>query len=171
MKYLLILIIPVFAFADAIKRKPYNASIFQVGSIQKSILSDVDFFSLHGNCWRKMNGGSLAGTDLASKGSLPNSSNRFLRNAGDSGVVLRGIQEDTLGGHRHWISNAPYDDGNAIYITTNSQLAGLIADAGVYNENDPMSIYGRNMGLMGGVETRPKNTTVNLFVKVSEKCD
>lgn len=176
MKILLTLIIlslsQVFA-QGVIKSSDYNNKIFQIGSIQKSILSESRFIEIHGNCWRKLNGAPITGTSLSEKiPTLPDASSRFLRNSGSPSAPAVGqTQEDSLGPHRHWISNGPYDDGNGSGSNANNQRSGLVADANSYSPDDPMYQYGRNILPAGGTETRPKNITVNMFVKVNNECN
>lgn len=157
-----------------IKSKQFNADIFQIGSIQKSILSVLKFQELHGNCWREMNGGNIASTDLSSLKSittLPNADSRFLRNKGVNSATVGSLQDDSLGSHRHWISNGPFDDGNGSGSNGNSQVSGLMADAGAYSDSDPMYNYGRYILPAGSSETRPVNVTVNMFIKVNHDCE
>lgn len=47
------------------------------------------------------------------------------------------------GSHRHWASDADWDDGNWTGTTGNGQYHGMFADAGGYSENDPNKSVGR----------------------------
>ena len=66
-------------------------------------------------------------------------------------------------GHKHWISGAPYDDGNGSGAGSNNQMYGLWADAGSYSANDPNYGYGRyNLSATTGISASSStSTTVN----------
>lgn len=80
---------------DKISAKVFNESTFGVGSIHQSLLTEVQFQSQHGDCWVKMAGQSLAGSDYANitgNDTLPSSGGRFLRNYGGNSVPLGQVQ-------------------------------------------------------------------------------
>jgi len=173
--FVLFFSITTFSYANNITSKKYNGEIFQIGSIQKSLLSISKFQELHGDCWRLINGQSISNTDLSNLkqiSNIPNADSRFLRNKGDNSVAVGSLQEDSLGSHRHWISNGPYDDGNGSHSNQNSQMFGLWADSGSYSVNDHNSSVGRyTLDSPNYPETRPKSFVINMFVKVSYECN
>ena len=82
---------------------------------------------------------------------------RFVLAAGDiySGGDLGGEAEHELSieeipSHRHWISNAAWDDGNGTGTTGTNQDNGLWSDAGSYQVNDQNKSNGRYDCWAGG---------------------
>lgn len=165
---------------DLIKLKNHKGRVFSLGSIQQSILSEEEFQNLSGNCWIQLNPSSgtsvdISGSDLSSltsKSSLPNIKDTFLSNSGGNSGSVGTIQNETVKKHRHWISNGPFDDGNATGNMTNTQRYGLWGDAGSYSVNDHNSSIGRYSAYHNkDGETRPKNLSVNIFIKINRNCN
>ena len=74
---------------ESIAAKEINASMFHIGSIQTSLLTLAQFQVQTGDCWVKINGQNVSGSDysvITGLNSLPLGEGRFLRNIG--GVPL-----------------------------------------------------------------------------------
>lgn len=196
MKYLIFSILFV-SFANAnvdqgqkIKANQYNGDTFQIGSIQQSILTQAEFQALAGDCWIKMSGQTLSGTDLvaitgsrdgsgtgninddglSAMNSLPNADGRFLRSSGGNAVNLGEQQDDAIKSHAHrWehsfnsqtLSASNQSTG---YFAPWFNGGGLALDGPTYKEDD---------ATIGQItdETRPVNITVNTFIKVNKECN
>lgn len=162
---------------DVVDSNSFHSRMYSVGSLQQSILEESEFLLKAGPCWKMLNnsnganiditGSTLAG--LLGKNTLANIRGTFLANAGGGSSSLGSIQEGKVKVHRHWISNAPWDDGNFTGMMTNGQMFGLWADAGVYSANDHGSSAGRYSGWHNqGGEVRPKNLGINTFIKIND---
>lgn len=163
---------------DQIKAIEYNNSKFTIGDIKHSVLSLVNFQSLHGSCWIQLNQGSdnsdinISGSDLAllNGNTIKSSSGRVLRASGGNSASLGSTQEDSLQGHRHSFSlNGGWGPGSS--------------DGGKFRAdlNSPKNAWSGTVGtpLSDGVngtprtsnETRMKNLTVNMFLKINHNCN
>lgn len=167
---------------DLITPAKIESRSFHIGSIQQSFLNEADFISLAGNCWKILNHPlgnpiDISDSDLATligKNSLPNIRGAFIANSGGNSSAVGTIQTEMVKTHRHWVSNAPYDDGNKGGLMTLNQRYGLWADAVAngYSVNDHKSPYGRYSGWHNqSGETRPKNIGVNTFIKINYNCN
>jgi hypothetical protein len=73
MKYLFFSLILISSFnlsaqvnsGDTIKAKDFNGSVFHVGDIKQSLLTEIQFQQVAGDCWVLLKGQSVAGTDYA----------------------------------------------------------------------------------------------------------
>jgi len=138
-----------------------NIEIFQVGEIKISLLSVEKFKSLYGNAWVLMDGANQEGTqyaELTGNKTVPDARGAFLRmynNGRNDGlqnpdeVKLGDYQIDDFKSHTHTYS----DSGGSSRFRYNA--------AGGW-EGTP----NQQTGASGGKETRPKNITVNYFIKV-----
>jgi hypothetical protein len=73
-------------------------SVFGLGSIQQSILTEAQFQSMMGTGWVAMKGQSIAGSLLDKTfgiSTLPDARSRFLRNSDAADTNLRGLVADT----------------------------------------------------------------------------
>jgi hypothetical protein len=146
--------------------------IYVVGDIKSSLLTAEQFREKHGAVWALMDGGAdfnklseenpgLSQSEFPLT-SIPDARGKFLRmqNNGIASALgnpentaLGGIQSDQLKTHSH-----KYDDRQ-----NGSASWGLNTHAGGNGFIDKQ----RTSHATGGQETRPKNVTVNFFVKVS----
>ena len=153
-----------------------------LGDVKFSILSEADFQAVNGSEWVQLRGQAYSalsygsyvkanGTveDYTSDGniyhstsSLPDARGRFLRmeNAGtsvnpDLSLKMGQTQEDMFASHDHGMGGAqvPVVDGNPATW-----------------HNSAASHGARNFQGQGGNETRAKNVTVNIFVKIRRRC-
>lgn len=170
-----------FTAGNGIKADELNSATLSIGSIQQSLLTLAQFQSLNGNCWRLMDGGSLANTDLGTltgRSILPNmvANNAFLRQASTEADVTT-YQADAFQGHRHAITRP----GG----TTNGSQRRYVVETGYANgpsttaTADGSDTYVRaaaplsltNFGTVRyDAETRPKNYSFNFFIKVNKLC-
>lgn len=147
--------------------------ILPVGSILHSLLTLEQFQSENGDCWRKLDGAPLAASDeLKSFGYnfIPNAESRFLRNTGPSSASLGLTQEDSFKEHNH-IGGFPRASG---YAYGDNSMYGTIVSGTGYVSTQANGTYTRRYAYTsttGGTETRPKNLTVNFFVKVKKTCN
>jgi hypothetical protein len=131
----------------------------QIGVIQQALLTESQFQSLNGSCWVAMSGQSIAGSDyaiLTGLTTLPNAQGRFLRNSGGDAAPLATLQDDELKSHTH-VAGAVYN--------THSGAGVRIGTAQGTN------LGNLTTGATGGAETRPKNLTVNYFIKINKLCN
>jgi len=169
-KTLIILIISItYSFAnvqsgDEIKAVEYNNSKFTIGDIKTSILTLAEFQTLHGSCWIKLNQGAdnsnvdITGSDLAtlkSVNSIKSATGRVLRAEGGLSNPLGETQEDEFESHVHGVG-----------VQLGSRDYGGGTNTMVYNNS-----YNVNTKAAGGNETRMKNLTVNMFIKINHECN
>lgn len=136
--------------------------ILTIGSIVHSLLNLSQYQMENGDCWRAMDGFVLSGTDelksLYGYNNIPNASSRFLRNSGASSSPLGLTQEDEIKSHSHFEKRSTGAGGGG----------GLVGTSGHWGLNNANSSISTNN--TGGDETRPKNLTVNLFIKFKKSC-
>lgn len=153
---------------DKISAKRFNESISHVGEIKQALLTEEQFQSLYGECWVKMSGQSVAGSDYATitgQSSLPNAEGRFLRNSGGNALPLGSVQEDAFQGHHHNVvagntggNNVSRYDGGNNYAAEYPRATTIISD-------------GVNGTPRISNETRPVNLVVNMFIKINHECN
>lgn len=134
---------------------------YQVGEIKISLLKPDQFRSLYGSAWVLMDGSNQEGTLFAKATGMtkvPDARGAFLRmqnNGRNDGLQnpdkkdLGDFQADEFKSHTHGL---------------NYSLQGYWPKNDFYN--GPKS-GGSETAAAGGNETRPKNITVNYFIKVS----
>ena len=148
-----------------------------VGDIRYSILSEVDFRKLHGNDWEILRGQAVPNDSALREywrnGNLPDARGVFLRSANHGRAHNEGNPEGTLpiGEYRRdeiVMHNHPHSH------TWESEHSGFAA--GGHTAHMQRTRYGNSGAVRtstdttcaGGAETRPRNITVNTFVKVRE---
>lgn len=167
---------------DNITAKRFNESTLTVGSIQQSLLTEAQFQSLQGNCWVKMIGQDVTGSDYASltgNTNLPDARDKFLRQSRLSSEtnldapLLGQIQEDQFQGHFHSANGA--GDNVFLYQRGTGGVYGALPGG---SWGDRTSIPAGNAvtdGINGvprvGSETRPKNLGINFFIKINYECN
>ena len=173
-----------------ISAKKFNESSLSIGTIQTSLLTENQFQSLQGSCWVKMQGQDVSTSDYGQlkKDSannqdlvvlLPNSSGRFLRDSGGYAEPLGKVQDDA-------IRNIT---GEVKSTSTNEFVLGEenITGSGAFEMLPSISQYNPTKGSAttqsrgfkfdaGNVvpvaeENRPKNLTVNMFIKINHDCN
>lgn len=155
------------------QREIDEPNLGQVGDVKQSILTEAQFQSIHGSAWTLMDGKSVVGSQyetVTGNSTLPDARGQFLRgkNNGRSdgqenpdGDLTEGtFQVDEMQGHKHNLDQG--GGGGAVggwFVTNNNNLSDT-ATMG------PMISDGVNGTPRNGLETRPKNITVNYFVKI-----
>jgi hypothetical protein len=144
-----------------------------LGTVIQSLLTEAEFQAIHGNNWVLMDGRPVIGTDYQlldpgnpSRVVIPDARGQFLRGLDPSGSVdpdgasrsLGGSQADAFQGHQH--------ENGAIGGSSPGGIASgggrSLFDTGIAKE------------LANGIprtsdETRPKNITVNYFIKINNE--
>ena len=152
------------------------SSLSAIGDVVQSLLTETQFQSERGLTWVLMDGRSVTGSDYATltgSSSIPDARGVFLRGKnngrsdgkqnpdGDSSLGV--YQEDAFQGHGH-LYRSKNQGANAY------NNAG--ANAGIHNLDNSFPVE-RPINLSGsgtvryGTETRPKNITINYFIKIN----
>lgn len=140
-----------------------NKELYQVGEIKISLLEQDEFEALYGKSWVLMDGRDISKTEFASLSSmsnLPDARGKFLRmnNNGASGEdydqqndrTLGSYQKDSYEKHRHEYEKHHDSSGY-----------------GLGGSNGGNSSHSSHTTYSGDSETRPKNISVNFYIKVS----
>lgn len=152
---------------DVISAKKFNESTFGIGDIKQSLLTQAQFQSQFGDCWVSMEGQNISGSDfsaLTSIVTLPDARGRFLRTLGGDAAPLAQTQEDMFKAHFHYQGSG---HGAEPFGATN--LPGYGTD--FLGHGDGYSAVSAHTSTQGGSETRPKNVTVNVFIKINHQCN
>jgi len=173
MKYLLLILAFSFnSFAmvsggDRITAKKFKESTLSIGTIQQSLLTETEFQSLQGDCWVRMRGQDISSSDLSVKtngrlNTLPNTSNRFLRDTGSGLGAMQNqdwktIQVDTprSNSYDHYIS-----------VPKTGSYSG-----GVFSGRSSGDAYPMKFRWDNNSEIRPMNMGVNFFIKINHECN
>lgn len=175
-------ILATVSSGQKITAKKFNNSTFRIGDIKQSILSQGEFILIHGDCWKQMNSNiNLTGTDLgdhiANSGfrsytQIPDISGRVLRSNGGMSETLGSIQEDAFQGHEHKTLEGKFGgmgSNQRLTVTNIGEVSSYSATATPLRTNK--IIAGDNGIPRISDETRMKNYTVNMFVKVNNDCN
>ena len=147
------------------------ATTAQVGDVVQSMLTEVQFQAPRDSTWVLMDGRDLSVTNpgsayetLTGQSVLPDARGQFLRGLDTSGTVdpdgagrsLGNFQSDQVGP----ISGT---GGNfSVYSSSGNQAAALA----IFGSSPPWQKYAYTHNATN--ETRPKNITVNIFIKINE---
>ena len=150
--------------ADWLKKLTKSGSSCSIGDVRHSMLTLAQFQQENGSTWVLCDGSDITGSQLATltgNATLPDARGQFLRgkNNGrsdgqenpDGDVAIGAAQLDELKSHTHAMRF--YDSGTGG------------GPSGVKNDG-PFADHGY-MSSAGGNETRPKNITVNIFIKIN----
>ncbi|MEO5968855.1 MAG: hypothetical protein ABIQ95_02925 [Bdellovibrionia bacterium] len=144
-----------------------------LGEIRMSLLTEPEFQSIYGTDWELMRGQPIEKSDLALTfpewKALPDARGLFLRGHNNARNPAEGnpenqalgvLQKESFLSHTHKI-NRSHGDANPSCLRIQTPLHG---SAGGHTEcaDDILKI-----GPAGGNETRPKNLTVNIFIKIN----
>jgi len=147
-----------------------------IGEIKQSILTEAQFQQVFDSSWALMDGRSIVGSDLATltgATNLPDARGVFLRNKNNGradgnenpdGEITEGnLQVDEVTSHAH----ARNPNGVA-ELTDIFPAAGSSGVNSGYAAGNQTSYY-TNTASTGGNETRPKNITVNTYIKINKQ--
>ncbi len=139
-----------------------------VGDIQQSMLTEAQIQTEYGTGWVLMDGRDVTGSSYATitgNTTLPDARGQFLRGKShgrsdgqenpDGDVVLGLAQTDAFDAHTHSVATT-WGGSNSGTGTSAQNTSG--------SASGPV---GRNVSEAGGNETRPKNITINFFVKIN----
>lgn len=145
-----------------------RSEVYQVGDIKISLLTPDRFRSLHGDVWVLMDGGEDIGNIQSGNSHatiyelgidrLPDARGKFLRmnNNGITGVAYDPDTSRSLGSYQA--------DEFKSHVHSNGIQLGDIVDG--WGDRRPYT-NASNTGAAGGAETRPKNISVNFYIKIS----
>jgi len=147
--------------------KLLDDSMGPIGSVIQSMLTESEFQSLYGTGWVLADGRSVTGSRYAaikSTTTVPDMRGVFLRgkNNGradgnqnpDGELAIGSYQADEIKGHAHSVN----------YLT------GAALNGGTFNFNATnvnTSTGSASTSSAGGNESRPKNVTVNNFIRIN----
>lgn len=180
--------VPKVATGQIIQADQINKIIDElvpIGTIYESLLTPAQFLSVNGNCWKLMNGESLANTDLNSvtgMTNLPNATTNgeFLRQA-ISGRALGSSQTDAI---RNITARTNFasDINGTMGVGPGTDVSGAFwgngsptvrigdSDGGRAGSQYLNFDASRSPGVLVASENRPVNIAVNFFVKVNKAC-
>lgn len=164
-----------------------------IGDVKYSILDPADFQSVNGDCWILMDGRNISSSKLATDLSTPNipdARGYFVRSYDNRisnrvdidrsfGDPVGSIQADTLKSHKHDIVSGgnhehiynDFYDGPSGFIRTLSDGYDNGDSSGTRRKTREASTGGgshsHDMNNTGGTETRPKNITLYLYVRIN----
>jgi hypothetical protein len=149
----------------------------KVGDVMHSTLTEEQFIVENGSGWILADGRSVVGTRYASLigTSVPDMRGQFLRgknnnrtdeNKNPDGEIALGVQTgDTMQGHWH---AAIYSSNRNVNETRDTRLSNTAEDfIDLDSTRQPIS-DGVNGVPRISSETRPKNVTVNIFIKIED---
>lgn len=150
------------------------------------MLDEATFQSIHGTGWVLMDGRDVTGSDYDTivfggiGGNIPDARGQFLRGKNntrsdgnedpDGERGLGDFQVDKLQGHRHemWVDNdlgAGFTNGGQRLHRADAPRTGA---AGTGDYIRALTPDGTNGTPRPGIETRPKNIAINIFIKINE---
>ena len=132
---------------------------FQIGDCKMSLLDTTAFNQLHTGSWVRMEGQSIAGSQLETIGgfsTMPDavSNGAFFRQVGGNSGALRAYQADDNKSHTHT---------QIIDASTGTSTAYLGESTRASTSPDYTLT---NINASGGVEARPKNFAMNFYCRI-----
>jgi len=157
---------------DKLTAKAFNNQSFTIGDIKHSLLTVAQFQTLMGDCWVKMQGQDITGSDyavLTGKTLAPNTEGRFLRDAGGNAPALGTNQGDAIRNITGYFSAGQYHG----YDETSGAFYQHSTDSKGYGDRNDSYRAGFDASRVvpTAAENRPINTSVNLFLKINHKCN
>lgn len=160
---------------------------WKIGDVKQSFLTEAEFQAEHDDTWVLCDGRDVIGSDYAvlkegdavTSHNIPDARGQFLRgknnsrNDGnqdpDGERSLGDFQQDKMQGHHHKIQAAPGITGGSVYNITNSFRSDQHNGAFCAARAKTLESDGLNGTPRTGVETRPKNVTCNMFIKINRE--
>ena len=143
-----------------------TGGVWKVGDVKHSFLTEVQFQAEHDDTWVLCDGQDVTGSDyedITGNNVVPDVRGQFLRakNNGradgqenpDGDVALGTFQADEFKSHTHTIETSTGSSGGSDHAENNSS-----STQATYNTLPS-----------GGDETRPKNVTCNMFIKINRE--
>jgi len=166
-----------FKEGDKLTDKRFNNQSFMVGDIKETLLSLVQFQTLAGDCWVKMEGQDVAGSDYAAltgKNILPNTEGRFLRDLGGNAPNIGENQSDAMRNitGQFYSANLGANSrvGNGAFRNIKQGTTSAEADNDAENNETNGWDFDASREVPTANENRPVNTGVNFFVKINDEC-
>ncbi|NBO99742.1 MAG: hypothetical protein EBU90_06400 [Proteobacteria bacterium] len=156
----------------------FDSSSAAIGSVQASLLTEVQFQAIFGTGWVLARGQNVSGSKYASitgASIVPDMRGMFLRGknngrndgnedpGGDRNVLVNTPQADQMQGHRHNYERATLQQTTSVGGGPNGYTIGTWPSTA---SSDPIS-DGANSTPRTGNETRPKNMAVNYFIRIN----
>lgn len=155
-----------------------EADTARTGDVVISMLDEATFQAQRSTKWVLMDGRSVTGSDyetLTGNANIPDARGRFPRmkdngaGVAPSDDALGSLQDDQMQGHRHeaWRSESGYAGGGAdfpIADPNSGNTSNTINGTAILSP----STDGVNGTPRTGSETRPKNVTLNFFIKIND---
>jgi microcystin-dependent protein len=155
-----------------------------VGTIKKSMLTIAEFQAENGASWVLMDGADVIGSDLAVLKTgdaitpylLPDARGQFLRGKDhgatvnpDGDTALGTVQTDEIKSHKHTAgATLSLPTGAYKYGATAQNFIPYLDVTSLYNSGaGGTSARHVNNETVGEAESRPKNITVNIFIKIN----
>ncbi len=147
----------------------------KVGDVIQSMLTEAQFQLYKDDTWILMDGRDVSGSDYAillSSTTIPDARGQFLRaknNGRSDGQenptdgALGDAQTDSMQGHGHHIPSCSSQDGQGRVTAGASSTGSQSVDDASYATE-----YNSQGTPRTDTETRPKNITVNFFIKINE---
>lgn len=142
-----------------------------LGDVKYSMLDEVAFIAENGDCWVMMDGRNVASSNLAQylpSNTIPDPRGYFLRSydTRTTGRVDKDRtptdavgqpQNDAFEEHQHELTN--FDPNGSFLATEGGSTRRIIQHQANYS--------GRLTGTAGGSETRPKNISMNIYIRIN----
>lgn len=166
---------------EVISANEFNSAGFAIGSYQHSSLTKEQFRVVSGDCWRLLDGTSIAGSDLAiltGNSTLADitSEGQFLRQATASralgsieGDAIRNIVGSHMDGNRSPIYETTA--GNTGAFGPGPYRSGYTCSTATNNYSGWPLTFDASRVVPTAAENRPKNIAVNIFIKINKKCN
>lgn len=155
--------------------------LLPVGTILHSMLTLAQFQAVSGSGWVLADGSSCTGTKYASITSattLPDMRGRVIRgkDAGsghnpDGDTALGTYQADTYASHNHTLTDPGHTHSVSVWTGSTPSASPIRPVADQFTTSNSVTTASNTTGITlaasGGNETRMKNVTANIFIKVN----
>lgn len=156
---------------------------WKIGDVKQSFLTEAEFQAEHDDTWVLCDGRDVIGSDYAilkegdavTSHNIPDARGQFLRGLDASGVVdpdgagrvIGDSQADAFQSHGHRVYSEVGNGGP--YFNTTNGFDNSLNGSGSTNAR-ALNIITYNGGTpRTGDETRPKNLTCNMFIKINRE--
>jgi hypothetical protein len=148
--------------------QPKAVSLSAVGDVVSSLLAEAQFQVIRGNGWVLADGRSVAGSQyqvITGASTIPDLRGVFLRGRNDGGSAA-GARND---GNQNPDGTLPLGTFQGdMFASHNHGSFAVSGLAGSYSyQAGPYPVNNTATTAAGGNETRPKNVTVNFFIRIN----